>query len=166
MARPAFRDPRSGRDVAARREPLPGGILPGHEALLVRDDEAPFALSGRWAGARALVGAEPVACAPETADAFATLVDAGRAPPDAPPGFVGGGWFGYLGYGLVAGPARRSRRLPPFALAYYDHLLRLDGDGQWWFEALWTPARADELRARRDVLAARLAGGGGAGGGG
>jgi para-aminobenzoate synthetase / 4-amino-4-deoxychorismate lyase len=43
------------------------------------------------------------------------------------------------------------------SLAFYDHVLRLDARGQWWFEALWTDDRADELTARRDLLADRLA---------
>ncbi|HEY1594986.1 MAG TPA: hypothetical protein VGF74_06305, partial [Thermoleophilaceae bacterium] len=46
--------------------------------------------------------------------------------------------------------------LPDAALAFYDHVLRLDADGQWWFEALWTAEREGELRRRRDQLAARL----------
>jgi anthranilate/para-aminobenzoate synthase component I/branched-subunit amino acid aminotransferase/4-amino-4-deoxychorismate lyase len=41
-------------------------------------------------------------------------------------------------------------------LAFYDHLLHLDGDGRWWFEALWTDERADALSARLDLLRARL----------
>ncbi len=36
-------------------------------------------------------------------------------------------------------------------------MLRLDRDGQWWFEALWTPERAPALEERRALLAARLA---------
>ena len=43
------------------------------------------------------------------------------------------------------------------ALAYYDHVLRLDADGRWWFEALVTPGRAAAIARRRDELAARLA---------
>ena len=43
------------------------------------------------------------------------------------------------------------------ALAYYDHLLRLDAEGRWWFEALVTPGREAAIGRRRDVLAARLA---------
>ncbi|HEV2812360.1 MAG TPA: chorismate-binding protein [Solirubrobacteraceae bacterium] len=45
---------------------------------------------------------------------------------------------------------------PPSVLSFYDHLLRLDRDGQWWFEALWTPGRDAALQERRAVLAARL----------
>ena len=48
-------------------------------------------------------------------------------------------------------------KLPDFALAFYDHLLRLDADGRWWFEALWTDARDAELRARLELLRTRLA---------
>ena len=78
---------------------------------------------------------------------------------------VGGGWFGYLGYNLgarlerVPPPPPRHVPLPDFALAFYDHLLRLDADGRWWFEALWTDERADALNARLDLLRARLADG-------
>ena len=46
--------------------------------------------------------------------------------------------------------------LPDCVLAFYDHLLHLDGDGRWWFEALWTDERADALSARLDLLRARL----------
>ena len=35
---------------------------------------------------------------------------------------------------------------PGFSLAFYDHLLRLDAEGQWWFEALWTDERDAALR--------------------
>jgi para-aminobenzoate synthetase/4-amino-4-deoxychorismate lyase len=42
--------------------------------------------------------------------------------------------------------------MPDFHLAYYDHLLRLDADGQWWFEALATESRSSELAARRRHL--------------
>ena len=47
--------------------------------------------------------------------------------------------------------------LPDFALAFYDHLLHLDAEGRWWFEALWTDEREDELNARLELLRARLA---------
>ena len=76
---------------------------------------------------------------------------------------VGGGWFGYLGYNLgarlerIPPPPPRHVPLPDFALAFYDHLLRLDADGRWWFEALWSDERDDALSERLDVLRARLA---------
>ena len=75
---------------------------------------------------------------------------------------VGGGWFGYLGYNLgarlerIPPPPPRRVPLPDCVLAFYDHLLHLDGDGRWWFEALWTDERADALSARLDLLRARL----------
>jgi para-aminobenzoate synthetase/4-amino-4-deoxychorismate lyase len=47
--------------------------------------------------------------------------------------------------------------LPPFALAFYDNVLRLDRDGQWWFEALWSEARATALADRLALLNERAA---------
>ena len=57
-----------------------------------------------------------------------------------------------------AHPARAAppSALPDFALAFYDHLLRLDCDGQWWFEALWSDARDSALRRRLGLLRDRL----------
>jgi len=137
-------------------------VPPGLEVQLARGDSRPFALVGRWAGGGALVGSEPVRVAGRDEDPFALLADQDSVTGDVPGGFVGGGWFGYLGFGLgVPGetpvPQPPSpERLPPFFLARYDHLLRLDHEGQWWFEALWTDAREDELRARLETLRARL----------
>ena len=67
---------------------------------------------------------------------------------------VGGGWFGYLGYGLGAAierlppPPPRPVPLPVASLGFYDHVLRLDAGGAWWFEALDERAlpRLDVLR--------------------
>lgn len=148
---------------------LEGHVLPGHEAQLVRGDSRPFALIGQWAGGGALVGSEPVQVAARDADPFAILAGAGEQDPEAkaagsgPAGaFVGGGWFGFLGFGLgvpgeapVAQPPSRER-LPKFSLARYDHLLRLDADGQWWFEALWTKDREEALEQRLELLRERL----------
>jgi para-aminobenzoate synthetase/4-amino-4-deoxychorismate lyase len=39
----------------------------------------------------------------------------------------------------------RPVALPEASWAFYDHLLRLDADGRWWFEALWTPEREGAL---------------------
>ena len=47
--------------------------------------------------------------------------------------------------------------LPDGALSYYDHVLRMDAAGRWWFEALVTPAREAAIARRRDELVARLA---------
>jgi para-aminobenzoate synthetase/4-amino-4-deoxychorismate lyase len=76
---------------------------------------------------------------------------------------VGGGWFGYLGYCLggaveaLAAAPPRPVSMPSFALAFYDHVVVADVDGRWWFEALWTPERAERLSERHALLAERIA---------
>ncbi len=117
-------------------------------------------LSGVWAGGGAMVACEPLRVAGPDADPFATLDDlpaVDTAGVDAW-GAVGGGWLGWLGYRLaervervpVAGP--RPAPLPDFHLAYYDHLLRRDAYGSWWFEALITPPRQAALKQRLEHL--------------
>jgi para-aminobenzoate synthetase/4-amino-4-deoxychorismate lyase len=149
------------------RVELEGTLTAAEGALLVRGDTHPFALAGDWAGGGALVGSEPIAVADPGADPFGLLdrqprVE-GASPEAAAPEAVGGGWFGYLGYNLgarlerVPPPPPRHVPLPDFALAFYDHLLRLDRNGRWWFEALWSDERADALTARLELLRARLA---------
>ncbi len=143
--------------TAVVRRRLPWRLSPHAAALLVRDDDHPFALIGDWAGGGALIGSNPVRIAAAGDDPFALLDDQPPVGP-APAGAVGGGWFGYLGYALrdrveVAAPSPPPvRRLPDFALAYYDHLLHADADGRWWFEALWSPPRAAALRRRLAAL--------------
>src|SRR5688572_15391422 len=151
------------------RVPLEGTASAAEGALLVRGDVHPFALAGDWAGGGALVGSEPIVVAGPDADPFDLLdrqpvVDAPSAAAEAGAGeSVGGGWFGYLGYNLgarlerVPPPPPRRVPLPDFALAFYDHLLRLDREGRWWFEALWSDERDDALTERLQVLRARLA---------
>jgi para-aminobenzoate synthetase/4-amino-4-deoxychorismate lyase len=163
------------------RIPLEGTLSAAEGALLVRGDAHPFALAGDWAGGGALVGSEPIAVAGAEDDPFELLdrqpaVDAPRAAPepvpsagptaptdDAAGGPVGGGWFGYLGYNLgarlerVPPPPPRHVPLPDFALAFYDHLLRLDRTGRWWFEALWSDEHDEALTIRLDLLRNRLA---------
>jgi para-aminobenzoate synthetase/4-amino-4-deoxychorismate lyase len=137
--------------------------VPAEEAaLLVASDEHPFALVGGWAGSRAITGSEPLCVAGPDDDPFELL---GRLPSvdGAADHAVGGGWFGYLGYGLgetlepVSPGPPRPLPLLRSSLALYDHVLRLDAEGQWWFEALFTPDRAGVLSRRRDLLAQRLA---------
>ena len=141
------------------RRRLPHSVAPTDAARCLHGDERPFALIGAWAGGGAVLGSEPVRVAGPDDDPFATLGDL----PAVEGRGVGGGWFGYLGYELrhcvercMPSPFEVSP-VPPFALAYYDHVLRLDADGAWWFEALWTEARAAALDERCDALAARLA---------
>ncbi len=128
---------------------------------LLRGDERPFALVGSWAGGGAVIGSEPVAVAAEDDDPF-VLLDRLPHVEGHEPGEVGGGWFGYLGYSLGArlerlppAPPRRVS-LPPFALAYYDHVLRRDPDGRWWFESLREADGDKRLEARLDLLRRRL----------
>jgi para-aminobenzoate synthetase/4-amino-4-deoxychorismate lyase len=158
-------------EVRAVRVALSGDVPAEHAGLLVRDDVRPFALVGRWAGAAALAGGGPMRVAdPEREDPFALLDDLPPLSGELPAGFVGGGWFGALGYGLgrrletlgPPPPAPAGERLPAAMLAFYDHLLRCDPDGQWWFEALWSDAQAEVLDRRLEELSARVAAGVGA----
>jgi para-aminobenzoate synthetase/4-amino-4-deoxychorismate lyase len=143
------------------RIPLPGRLAPAQAALLVADDPHPFALTGDWAGAAAIAGGDPLRIAGPDDDPFA-LLDRRPAVSGAPEDGIGGGWFGLLGYGLgrrverVPPPPPAPERLPDAVLAFHDHVLRADERGNWWFEALWTPARARALSARQETLAARL----------
>jgi anthranilate synthase/aminodeoxychorismate synthase-like glutamine amidotransferase len=139
-------------------------LEPADVLRLVRDDPHPVALVGAWAGGGAVIASAPRLT---------------RSPPqnlgevlDAPfielrgGGFggvgFGGGWIGYLGYGLAGEltdipPAPGGpRRLPAWWFGYYDHVLRQDGaSGRWFFEALWTPDRGHALERRLDDLLGR-----------
>ncbi|MGO9957283.1 MAG: chorismate-binding protein [Solirubrobacteraceae bacterium] len=172
--------PRRGdRTVTLLRERLPCALSPAAVLQLLGDQPLPFALIGRWAGGGAIVGSDPLAVADDDADPFAVLDDQpscrgipgdGLAGDDLARGgvtggaprerslAVGGGWFGWLGYRLgariervPAGPPRPVP-LPDFHLAYYDNLLRLDGDGRWWFEALVGAGREQAIASRRAAL--------------
>ncbi|MEV0053319.1 aminodeoxychorismate synthase component I [Saccharopolyspora shandongensis] len=94
----------------------------------------PAALTGDWFGGSAVLAPSVRIDATAPERAFTTTdAPAGQAGP----GPVGGGWIGYLGYGLTD-PGRHAepRRLPLAAWGWADHVLRRDPDGQWWFEAL------------------------------
>lgn len=115
-----------------QRVPLDWSLSVGDVLRAVRDEPLPFALTGRWAGARAIVGWAP----------SRTLVDA--FPPDLEPragAVIGGGWFGVLGYGLGAlveelPPAPPRPVATPSVLGFYEQVLVLDADGRWWLESL------------------------------
>jgi para-aminobenzoate synthetase/4-amino-4-deoxychorismate lyase len=142
------------------RTALDSSFTPGQALLALRDDVRPFALVGDWAGGGAMVGSAPVRTLVAGEDPLAVIDD---VPVVGGSAGVGGGWVGWLGYPASARVERtvpqppRPAALPEASWAFYDHLLRLDADGRWWFEALWTAERADALAARRDQLAARLA---------
>ncbi len=145
----------------ARRHRMGGDLAPAEAVRWLREDARPVALVGEWMESRAILGSCPVAVARPGDNVFALLdalprLDSGRVR-------VGGGWVGWLGYGLGREveelwpdpPAPVPR--PRFSLAFYDHLVVRDEDG-WWFEELWTPARDGALTARRELWGARLAG--------
>lgn len=159
--------------VRLLRVPLPARCSPEAALRALAADRLPFALTGRWAGGGALVGSEPLRVAGAGDDPFALLDDLPRVEGAAgahraalgdgdAAGAVGGGWFGWLGYGLGArveqlAPAPpRPVAQPPFQLAYYDHVLRCDADQRWWFEALVAPAREQALQQRLAQLRERL----------
>jgi para-aminobenzoate synthetase component I len=110
----------------------------------------PAALCGEWFSSRAVLVPSWTARTVEPDEAFAVPA---RQPTvrDAVPGTVGGGWLGYLSYDLID-PSRRRSALPKAVWGWVDHLLRLDGHGQWWFEALVPDGTSDP-----DALAGELA---------
>ncbi len=163
--------PQRAHPLSLLRVPLDWTLPAERALLLVRDDPHPFGLIGRWAGGGALIGSSPVRVASAEEDPFDLLDDqptilapTGDGPlADKTLGAVGGGWFGWLGYQLGrrlepidAGPPPVPDD-PPFHLAFYDHLLRLDPSGRWWFEALWSPERATALSRRLAELRGRAA---------
>src|SRR5947209_8599248 len=151
---------RRAMDVRLVTMALDWRVAAADAALLVRGDDRPFALCGAWAGGGAIAGSEPVRVAGDDEDPFALLDDLPAV--DGAEGF-GGGWVGFLGYGLgrrveaVSAPPPRPASLPDFALAHYDHVVRCDASGRWWFEALWTERRAQALLARLGELRRRVA---------
>ena len=114
---------------------LEGELSAAEGCLLVRGDERPFALAGDWAGGGAIVGSEPLRGGRRRTRTRSSCSIGSRwseGAEAAAGGAVGGGWFGFLGYNLgarlerVPPPPPRHVPLPDFALAFYDHVLRLD----------------------------------------
>lgn len=141
------------------RVPLVSRMAVEQAVLWLREDARPFALAGDWLGGVTVLGSEPVRVADAVSDPFSVLED--QPDVDGGEAVVGGGWVGWLGYGLGA----RLERLPPgppapipqppFSLAFYDHVVLFDGE-RWWFEALWSAERGVALRERLAAWQARL----------
>ena len=137
------------------RVPLNCSLSPESVLLALRHEPWPFALAGRWAGGGAIVGCNPTRLLAPGEDPFACLED---LPGPAGDATVGGGWFGWLGYGLGAQVERLPPRpprpvpLPDAHLAFYDHVLHQDADGHWWFETL--TGDTAPLAGLRELLAA------------
>jgi para-aminobenzoate synthetase/4-amino-4-deoxychorismate lyase len=147
--------------VRPLRVALESDLTPAEAVGWLAGEERPFALVGEWLGGLTVLGCAPARVARADEDPFALVA----SQPELADGeaLVGGGWVGWLGYGLGAmiellppsPPAPTPR--PPFSLAFYDHVLVHDGE-RWWFEALWpdSPERSAFLRARLSAWRARL----------
>lgn len=145
------------------RKPLDLSLDPASALLAIHARAGAFALTGSWAGGGAILGSDPLELAGRNEDPFETWDRVPELTGAVPAGAVGGGWFGWLGYGA----GRRIETLPPqpprpdplpeFRLAYHDNVLRLDRAGRWWFEALVTPEREKALHDRCAHLEALLA---------
>ena len=140
---------------------------PSQVALALRDEPHGAALIGSWLGSEALLATSPVTVLePDCGlDPFEALDRLPRIDPRAArDGGVFGGWIGYLGYQAGAlierlpGSPPRPHPLPDWWLGWYDHVLRLDPDGRWWFEALVTADRAEAIEERHQHLRDRLRG--------
>ena len=89
-----------------------------------------------------------------TATTLSRLLDDQPAITATVPGATGGGWVGYLGYGLgrlverLPAPPLRPVPLPGSILAFYDHVISRDSSGRWWFEALWSDEQSERLEPR------------------
>src|SRR2546423_1297591 len=142
---------------AVVRVPLGSKLAPERAALLVRDEDRPFALIGRWAGGAALVGSEPIRVAADGEDPFA-LLDEQPALPDAEglqSGAVGAArdgaapgallHRGVAGDAFCRGPRTRGVRLPA------PNLRRRPVSS----EHLYPPAVTPERRADRSVRGRR-----------
>jgi para-aminobenzoate synthetase/4-amino-4-deoxychorismate lyase len=116
--------------------PLGVDATVGDVLRALRDHPRPFALTGDWAGSRAIVSSRPTRTV-EGREALDVLTDTARGG-----SAVGGGWFGFLGFPLGAALERlppappRPVPLPDASMAFYDHVYRQDEHGAWWFEAL------------------------------
>ncbi|MBJ7472717.1 MAG: chorismate-binding protein, partial [Solirubrobacteraceae bacterium] len=139
--------------AAVRLERAPLGSQPSVEQVVaaIAGEERPFLLTGRWGlpetaapQARSVVaGAGPSWQLRAGADPLLAFDDVPQIDGDVPPGAIGGGLVGWLGYDLgrsveaTLGPQPpRPARLPAARLAWYPDLLRRDEEGVWWVETL------------------------------
>ncbi|HUA41683.1 MAG TPA: chorismate-binding protein [Streptosporangiaceae bacterium] len=147
-------------------QPLDWDLSTADVLRLVRTDQHPAALLGAWAAGSDIICAEPTDIRSEPALPWDALDEAWPPTADhsAERAVFAGGWLGYLGFGLsghvlpVPPAPGGARQLPSWWLGYYDHVLRRDrASGQWFFEALATPGRAEALDARLAELRRRAA---------
>jgi len=141
------------------RVALASDLAPEEAVAWLRGDEHAFALVGEWLGGLTILGSCPLEVADPDRDPFSVLEEQPEL--DAGDAAVGGGWVGWLSYGLGA----LVEQLPPsppapipcpmFSLAFYDHVVLHDGE-RWWFEGLWSLERDAWLRARLAVWEERL----------
>ena len=154
------------------RRPLGWRLTPADVLRLVREDAHPVALSGTWAGGSDVVAAEPVLVrsAPgplgDVLDAPWPAGAGDRPPHSARTAHPAGTARSAAGGSATSGTARAARRcprpgrgaLPAWWFGYYDHVLRrMRASGEWYFEALCTPGRADALDRRLAELTRRAA---------
>ncbi|MBV9416070.1 MAG: bifunctional anthranilate synthase component I family protein/class IV aminotransferase, partial [Solirubrobacterales bacterium] len=137
------------------------GLTPADALGSLAGEARPFALVGEWLGGVTVLGCAPARVARADEDPFTVI----SSQPELVPGdaLVGGGWVGWLGYGL-GGLVEHLPPSPPapvpcpaFSLAFYDHLVVHDGE-RWWFEALWSTEREAVLREREEIWRRRLLG--------
>ncbi|HUA71767.1 MAG TPA: bifunctional anthranilate synthase component I family protein/class IV aminotransferase [Solirubrobacteraceae bacterium] len=142
------------------RVPIDSDLTPEAAVAWLRGEDRPFALIGEWLGGLTMLGSHPARVATPSDDPFALLEDQPELS-ESGEAVVGGGWVGWLGYGLGS----IVEQLPPSppapipcpssSLAFYDHVVVHDGE-RWWFEGLWSSERAAALEERLAVWKRRL----------
>ncbi|HKO25813.1 MAG TPA: hypothetical protein VJU80_00030, partial [Solirubrobacteraceae bacterium] len=77
-------------------------LSPAEAVGWLRGEERPFALVGEWLGGLAVLGSAPARVASTDEDPFAVIDSVGSVDGGDAGVLVGGGWVGWLGYGLGA----------------------------------------------------------------